>query len=271
MPIYNAPIQDNLFLLNDVFHIDQHTGIPGYADMTPDIVEATLNEAAKLSEQVLTPLNRIGDEEGCRRHDDGSVTTPKGFKEAFKQFADGGWMGMSAPAEFGGQELPVILSGIVGEFLASSNLAFMMFSVLTQGATSALLDHASPEQKSLYVPNMVAGKWTGTMNLTEAHSGTDLGLLRTKAKLAGGRELPYHRIEGLHFRRRARHVGEHHPSRSRQDRGRTRRREGDIALRRSEIHSERRWIAGRQQQRLLRLNRTQNGNSRKLHLRHEFR
>jgi len=182
MPTYKAPIRDNLFLLNDVFRIDQHADIPGYSEMTPDIIEATLAEAAKLSEQVLTPLNRIGDEEGCHRHDDGSVTTPKGFKEAFKMFTEGGWMGMSAPAEFGGQELPAVLSGIVSEFLASSNLAFMMFSVLTQGASSALLDHASTEQKKLYLPNMVSGKWTGTMNLTEAHSGTDLGILRTKAK-----------------------------------------------------------------------------------------
>ena len=182
MPIYKAPIQDNLFLLNDVFHIEQHADIPGYADLSADILEATLNEAAKLSEQVLAPLNRVGDTEGCRRHDDGSVTTPKGFKEAFKQFAEGGWMGVSAPVEFDGQGLPVVLNGIITEFIAASNLAFWMYAGLTEGAISALIDHASPEQKSLYLPKMIAGKWTGTMNLTEAHSGTDLGLLRTKAK-----------------------------------------------------------------------------------------
>ena len=183
MPIYKAPIQDNLFLLNDVFHVEQYANIPGYADMTPDIVEATLAEAAKLAEQVLTPLNRVGDSEGCQRHDDGSVTTPKGFKEAFAQFTDGGWMGVSSPAEYGGQGLPVVLNGIVTEFVASSNLAFWMYAGLTEGAISALVDHASPEQKNVFLPKMIAGKWTGTMNLTEAHSGTDLGLLRTKARL----------------------------------------------------------------------------------------
>lgn len=143
--------------------------------------EAILGEAAKLSEEVLQPLNRVGDLEGCKRNDDGSVTTPKGFKDAFKQVAEGGWLGLAAPTEFGGQGLPVTLSQVVGEFQISANMAFSMYGGLTMGATAALLVHGTPEQKKTYVPKMVAGEWTGTMNLTEPQCGTDLGLLRTKA------------------------------------------------------------------------------------------
>ena len=136
---------------------------------------------AKFSEQVLTPLNRVGDKEGCTRHADGSVTTPTGFKDAFKQLVEGGWIGISVPAEFGGQGLPATLTEVVNEFLCSSNQAFAMYAGLTQGAIAALLEHASPELKTRYLPKMVEGVWTGTMNLTEPHCGTDLGLLRTKA------------------------------------------------------------------------------------------
>ena len=143
--------------------------------------EAILSEAAKLSEEVLQPLNRVGDLEGCTRHDDGSVTTPKGFKEAFKQVTEGGWLGLSAPTEYGGQGLPITLSQTVTEFQCSANMAFSMYGGLTIGATAALLVHGSAEQKAMYVPKMVSGEWTGTMNLTEPQCGTDLGLLRTKA------------------------------------------------------------------------------------------
>ncbi len=181
MPTYKAPVDDALFLLNDVFHFDRYGNLPGFADATPDIVEAILREAAKFSEEVLTPLNRVGDKEGCRRHDDGSVTTPTGFKEAYKQLVDGGWIGISVPAEFGGQGLPGTLTEIVNEFLCSANMAFAMYPGLTQGAIAALLAHASPELKAKYLPKMVEGRWSGTMNLTEPHCGTDLGLLRTKA------------------------------------------------------------------------------------------
>ena len=182
MPIYKAPQKDYLFLLNDVFHFDRYADLSGFSDLSPDILEATLEEAAKLCEQVIAPLNRVGDIEGCTRHDDGSVTTPTGFKDAFKQFTSGGWLGMSAPAEYGGQDLPNVLSDVVAEFLGSANLAFSMYPLLTKGAVAALRDHASPELKDTYLPKMVSGEWTGVMSLTEAHSGTDLGLLRTKAK-----------------------------------------------------------------------------------------
>jgi acyl-CoA dehydrogenase len=181
MPTYKAPVDDVLFLLNDVFHIERHNNLPGFADASPDVVEAVLSEAARLCEEVLLPLNRSGDMEGCTRHDDGSVTTPRGFKEAYKQVVDGGWVGISAPVEYGGQGLPFTLTMIVNEFMCAANMAFAMYSGLTQGAIAALLAHAPSEQKDKYLPKMIAGTWTGTMNLTEPHCGTDLGMLRSKA------------------------------------------------------------------------------------------
>src|SRR5438477_8835734 len=185
MPIYKAPVEDVSFLLNDVFQIDRYDNLPGFTDASADVREAILGEAAKLSEEVLQPLNRVGDLEGCKRADDGSVTTPKGFKDAIKQVAEGGWLGLSAPTEFGGQGLPVTLSQAVNEFQISANMAFSMYGGLTMGATAALIVHGTPEQKKTYVPKMIAGEWTGTMNLTEPHCGTDLGLLRTKAVRQG--------------------------------------------------------------------------------------
>ena len=181
MPTYKAPVDDALFLLNDVFHIDRYGNLPGFSDASPDVVEAVLREAAKFSEEVLTPLNRVGDKEGCKRAADGSVTTPTGFKDAYKQIIDGGWIGISVPAEYGGQGLPATMTVMVNEFLCSANMAFAMYPGLTQGAIAALLVHASDALKKKYVPKMVEGVWTGTMNLTEPHCGTDLGLLRAKA------------------------------------------------------------------------------------------
>jgi alkylation response protein AidB-like acyl-CoA dehydrogenase len=181
MPIYKAPVDDALFLLNDVFHLDHYGNLPGFSDASPDVVEAVLREAAKFSEEVLTPLNRVGDKEGCKRAPDGSVATPKGFKDAYNKIVEGGWTGISVPSEFGGQGLPATLTEIVNEFFCSANMAFAMYPGLTQGAIAALLVHASAELKTKYLPKMVEGVWTGTMNLTEPHCGTDLGLLRSKA------------------------------------------------------------------------------------------
>jgi 3-(methylsulfanyl)propanoyl-CoA dehydrogenase len=181
MPTYKAPVDDTLFLLNDVFHFDRYGNLPGFGDASPDVVEAVLREAAKFSEEVLTPLNRVGDKEGCERNSDGSVSTPTGFKDAFKRLVEGGWIGISVPAEYGGQDLPATLTVAVNEMLCSANMAFAMYPGLTQGAIAALLAHASQELKTKYLPKMVSGEWTGTMNLTEPHCGTDLGLLRTKA------------------------------------------------------------------------------------------
>jgi 3-(methylsulfanyl)propanoyl-CoA dehydrogenase len=181
MPTYKAPVGDVMFLLGDVFHIDRYNNLPGFADATPDLVEAVLEEAAKFSEDVLTPLNRVGDKEGCKRQTDGSVTTPTGFKDAYKRLTEGGWIGASAPAEFGGQGLPMALTQSISEFLCSSNMAFAMYPGLTQGAAAAIFAHASAEQKAVYLPKLISGQWTGTMNLTEPQCGTDLGLVRTRA------------------------------------------------------------------------------------------
>ena len=181
MPAYKAPVEDALFLLNDVFHIERFANLPGFADATPDVLAAMFGTAARFCEEVLTPLNRVGDKAGCRRDDDGGVATPPGFKDAYRRYVEGGWIGISMPPSYGGLGLPVAATQVVSEFLISANLAFAMYPSLTQGAIAALLAHGSEEQKALYVPKMIAGEWTGTMNLTESHCGTDLGLIRTKA------------------------------------------------------------------------------------------
>ncbi len=181
MPSYKAPVDDVMFLLQDVFQIERYNNLPGFADCTPDMVEAILGEGAKLAEEVFQPVNLSGDREGCKRHPDGSVTTPKGYKEAYQAYRDGGWLGLSCPEEYGGQGLPSTLNSVMQEFMSSSNLALGMYPGLTQGAIAAMIEHANDEIKNTYLPNMVAGRWTGTMNLTEPHCGTDLGLLKTKA------------------------------------------------------------------------------------------
>jgi len=181
MPLYKAPVEDALFLLNDVFRIERFANMPGFADASPDVVQAIFAEAASFCEDVLAPLNGVGDQEGCRRDGDGSVKTPKGFKEAYRQYVGGGWIGISVPQELGGLGLPMAITQTVSEFLASANVAFAMYPGLTQGAIAALIAHGTSEQKALYLPKMLAGEWTGTMNLTEPQCGTDLGLIRTKA------------------------------------------------------------------------------------------
>ncbi len=180
MPRYTAPTKDMQFILHDVLNIADHD-IPGYADLERDFTSAIFEEAGKIASEVLTPLNTVGDTEGCVM-ENGVVRTPTGFKEAFDQMSEGGWPGIDMPEEFGGMGLPYVMNTAVGEMFSSANQAFTMYQGLTHGAASAILVHGTEEQKTTYLPKMVSCEWTGTMNLTEPHCGTDLGLMRTKAE-----------------------------------------------------------------------------------------
>ena len=181
--IYNAPIKDMLFLLTECMELSTLTSLPGYEDVDGDLLEAILEEAGKFSSTELLPINREGDEHGAT-FDNGNVTTPPGFKEAYAKFIENGWTGIDSNPDHGGQGLPKVLHVLIDEMLGATNLAFKLYSELSRGAYHLLDNTASEEIRERYLPNMVAGTWSGTMCLTEPHCGTDLGLLTTKAVAA---------------------------------------------------------------------------------------
>ena len=180
MPSYTAPVKDLQFVLHEVLKASA-SDISGYSELEPDFTAAVLEEAGKICSDVLAPLNAVGDKEGCSL-ENGVVRVPTGFKEAFDQVREGGWTGLDMPEEYGGQNMPYVLGTAVGEMFSASNQAFTMYQGLTHGAASAILAHGTDAQKETFLPKMVSCEWTGTMNLTEPHCGTDLGLMRTKAE-----------------------------------------------------------------------------------------
>ena len=180
MQVYDAPLRDMRFVLNELHADDGFGDIPALSEFTPDLTDAILEEAARFCRDVLLPINRSGDEEGCHL-ENGVVRTPAGFPEAYKQFAEGGWTALASDPEWGGQGLPEAVNKLVEEMICSSNLSFGLYPGLTHGATTAIEGHGSDALKQAYLPKMVSGQWSGTMCLTEPHCGTDLGLLRSRA------------------------------------------------------------------------------------------
>jgi alkylation response protein AidB-like acyl-CoA dehydrogenase len=180
MPAYTAPLDDIRFVLDEVARLDQVAALPGFEEATPDLLHTVVAEGARVCEQVLFPLNQSGDIEGCRL-EGGTVRTPAGFADAYRQYREGGWTGLTADPAYGGQGLPYLVSTVMEELLCSSNLSFSMYPGLTHGAYQALSQYGSDELKAAYLPKLVDGTWTGTMCLTEAHAGTDLGILTTRA------------------------------------------------------------------------------------------
>ena len=190
---YQPPVRDHAFLLRDVLEIERYANLQGFEDAAMDVVDQIIVEAGKFCAEVLAPLNAVGDKEGCTWHPDHTVTTPKGFKEAYKLLVEGGWPGLGSDPNYGGQGLPHVVNLSFSEMSSSANMAFSMYPGLTHGCYSAIRNGGSDAQKELYLPNLASGNWGGTMNLTEPQCGTDLGLLRTKAVAQGDGS---HKISG---------------------------------------------------------------------------
>lgn len=184
MPTYAAPLEDVRFVLHELLEAESHlSALPGYEESSADLIDAVLEEGARLAENELFPLNQPGDSEGCH-FENGVVRTPAGFKEAYAKFIEGGWTGIAADPDYGGQGLPKVVNFVMEEILSSANMSFAMYPGLSQGAYNALETYGTEEQKSLYLPKLASGVWSGTMCLTEPQCGTDLGLIRTKAEPA---------------------------------------------------------------------------------------
>ena len=182
MATYKAPLRDIRFLLNNVFAAEQlFASMPDTAEVTDDLIAAIVEEAGKIAEGLLAPINSSGDAEGCH-FEKGTVTTPKGFKQAYKAFADGGWPSLTGDVNYGGQGMPKMLSAVIEEMLFAANSSFALYTILNTGATLTLSQHGSDELKLRYLPQMYSGKYSGTMCLTEPHAGTDLGMIKTKAE-----------------------------------------------------------------------------------------
>ena len=185
MPVFQAPTRDTRFVVNELINLESYGHLPGFEVATRDLTDSVIEEAGRFVNEVIAPLNLSGDREGCTRHPDGSVTTPKGFKEAYARYVEAGWGTLAAPEALGGQGLPHVMGFMMEEYLASANQAFAMYPGLANGAISALVSKGSPDQQARYLPKMISGHWLGTMNLTEPHCGTDLGLIRTRAEPQG--------------------------------------------------------------------------------------
>ena len=240
MPSYKAPVDDTLFLLNDVLNFQRFGNLPGFADVTPDVLSQILLEGGKICEEALAPLNQIGDEKGCKRHDDASVSTPPGFKAAHDAFAQGGWISLAVPEEYGGQGLPYTLSMAMNEFASSANMSFAMYPGLDAGrARRSAAPWRRRAEEALCAED-------GGRPLV-GHDESDRAAMRHRSRtaddqgVAARRRLLFdHRAKDLHLRRRARSDRKHRASRARAHRGRARRRERNFALRRAEVPGRRR-------------------------------
>ena len=180
MPVYSAPLENIRFVMHEILDAQKLSELPGYEEVSEDLIDQILEEAAKICQEVLFPLNQSGDKEGCI-FENGVVRTPIGFKEAYKTFSEGGWCGLSGDPAYGGMGMPMLLNVAVQEMICSANMSFGMYPGLSEGAYNALHLHGTDEQKQTYLPKLTTGEWSGTMCLTEPHCGTDLGLIKTKA------------------------------------------------------------------------------------------
>jgi hypothetical protein len=241
MQTYTPPLRDMRFVIHELHDSAALRALPGLEEITPDLLDTILDEAGKFISATLLPLNASGDAEGCH-FDDGVVRTPKGFKEAYRAFVEGGWGSLSSDPTYGGQGLPESVAKLVEEMICGCNLAFGLYPGLAHGAYLALQSHGSEALKKLYLPKLVDGSWAGTMCLTESHCGTDLG-----------------RLEDFHFRRRTRSHREYHPLGARASTGRAARRQRHQLVRRAEISAECRRHGGCAQRRQMRGYRTQDG------------